>query len=52
MVKANPEKYNLILMDLNMPGMDGNTAMNLIRQHLYDIGKEQPIISAITGHTE
>jgi CheY-like chemotaxis protein len=36
MVKANPLRYNLILMDLNMPEMDGNTAMTHIRQHLYE----------------
>jgi CheY-like chemotaxis protein len=27
--------YNLILMDLNMPEMDGNTCMTEIREYLY-----------------
>ena len=52
MVKADPERYNLILMDCNMPEMDGNEATQLIREFLYTRGYKQPIISAITGHTE
>ena len=27
--------YNLIFMDLNMPGMDGNTTMINIREYLF-----------------
>ena len=27
-------RFNLILMDLNMPGMDGNTTMVNIREYL------------------
>jgi CheY-like chemotaxis protein len=44
--------YPLILTDLNMPVMDGNTAALQIREYLYNKGLEQPIIIAITGHCE
>ena len=61
MVKADIESqiteqkesiYNLILMDLNMPEMDGNTCMIEIREYLYSHSLNQPIVSAITGHLE
>jgi CheY-like chemotaxis protein len=44
--------YNLILMDLNMPEMDGNTSMVNIREFLMSNKAKQPIISAVTGHLE
>jgi CheY-like chemotaxis protein len=44
--------YDLILMDCNMPIMDGYEATQRIRQYLFDAGIEQPIIVAITGHVE
>ena len=44
--------YNLIFMDCNMPIMDGYQATQKIRQFLYLCNIDQPIISAITGHTE
>ena len=44
--------YELILMDCNMPIMDGYQATQKIRQYLFDLGINQPIIIAATGHTE
>ena len=39
-------------MDCNMPFMDGYEATYKIREYLYTQDMTQPIISAITGHTE
>jgi len=44
--------YELILMDCNMPFLDGYGATEQIRDFLYDLGLRQPIITAVTGHTE
>ena len=59
MVKENVQKngmrcldYDLIFMDCNMPEMDGYEASLKIREFLYANGIQQPIISAVTGHTE
>ena len=39
-------------MDCNMPFLDGYESTVLIRQHLYDLGVSQPVVSAVTGHIE
>ena len=59
MVKISVEKnegkycdYELILMDCNMPIMDGYESTNQIRKFLKTKKLKQPIISAITGHSE
>jgi CheY-like chemotaxis protein len=44
--------FKLILMDQNMPEMDGNQAAILIREYLYSFKIDQPIISSVTGHSE
>lgn len=44
--------YDLIFMDCNMPVMDGYESTQCIRNYLYSHGLVQPIISAVTGHTE
>jgi len=50
--RSGQTRFNLILMDLNMPGMDGNTTMVNIREYLASKNAKQPIISAVTGHME
>jgi len=45
-------KFSLILMDCNMPGMNGFETTDKIREYLYSKNADQPIISAITGHME
>lgn len=35
-----------------MPVLDGYEATRQIRDYIYDVGLPQPIISAVTGHTE
>ena len=44
--------YEVIFMDCNMPFMDGYEATSRIRQLFYDLSLPQPIITALTGHTE
>ena len=39
-------------MDCNMPFMDGYESTGKIREYLFNKGIMQPIIIAVTGHTE
>ena len=58
MVKRNVEEnngdlciYELILMDCNMPIMDGYESSKKIRAYLQSFCLPQPIIIAVMGHT-
>ena len=44
--------YEIIFMDCNMPFMDGYETTLRIRQIFYEQSLPQPIITALTGHTE
>lgn len=44
--------YKLILMDCNMPKMDGYQASLRVREYMEEIQMEQPFIVALTGHIE
>jgi len=44
--------FKLIFMDANMPVIDGYEATKRIREYLFQKGVKQPIITAVTGHTE
>jgi len=39
-------------MDCNMPFLDGYQATRQIREHFFKHNLVQPIIAAVTGHTE
>ena len=39
-------------MDCNMPQMDGYQATQEIRAYLQANGHDQPVIAALTGHSE
>ena len=47
--KMDKQDYDLILMDIQMPGMDGITATKLIRAHYAP--EKQPAIYALTADT-
>ena len=54
-IKANKGKscsFDLIFMDCNMPLMDGYETTKRIREYIFDAELDQPIISAVTGHSE
>ena len=46
------DEFALILMDCNMPRMDGYQATMEIREFLSQRGDDQPQIVALTGHIE
>ena len=45
-------RYGLILMDTEMPVLDGLQSTDKIRKYLYDMNVNQPLIVAVTGNTE
>ena len=48
--KYQNEKYDLIFLDINMPVMDGLTALKLIREYEKEIQRYTPIV-ALTANT-
>ena len=50
--EGDPNRFGLIVMDCNMPFMDGYTATKKIRKLFESIQAPQPKIVAITGHVE
>jgi len=46
-LKAMPHQFHVVLMDIRMPGLDGLTATQLIRQH--PMLSEMPIIALTAG---
>jgi CheY-like chemotaxis protein len=48
-LRASPEAYRLVLMDVQMPVMDGYTATRIIRQKL---GLKLPIVAMTAGVME
>lgn len=47
---AAAETFGLILMDLQMPGMDGNAAMRVIRSEEARLGRPRVPMIALTAH--
>jgi len=49
MFKEAPDKYSLILMDVNMPEMNGDEATRIIRAFDFRKAKEIPVIAMTAG---
>ncbi|MCI0550124.1 MAG: response regulator [Anaerolineae bacterium] len=52
LVQANPHAFSMILMDLQMPVMDGFTATQLIQQHEVNTGTHIIIVALTANETE
>ena len=50
--KYTKSSFKLILMDYEMPGMNGPETTNHIRESLFVEQIDQPIIVAVTGHSD
>lgn len=44
--------YDLVLMDVQMPKMDGHSATRIIRRHEQEVGKQPIPIIALTAHAQ
>ena len=51
-VQNDPNKYALIMMDCNMPFMDGCQASKKIKSLYKSLDIEPPKIMGVTGHVE
>ena len=52
LVQANPHAFSMILMDIQMPVMDGFTATQLIRQHEAQTGTHMIIVALSANRAE
>ena len=52
MYQANPHAFSMILMDIQMPVMDGLTATILIRQHEANTGTHITIVALTANYAE
>ena len=50
--KYNKSSFKLILMDYEMPEINGPEACRQIREMLYFEEIDQPIVVAVTGHSD
>src|SRR5262245_53647179 len=52
LVQSDPDAFSLILMDLQMPVMDGITAAQMIRQHENHTNRHIIIVALTANETE
>ena len=52
LVQANPNAFSMILMDIQMPVMDGFTTTQLIRQHEAQTGTHMIIVALTANRAE
>ena len=52
LVQANPHEFSMILMDIQMPVMDGVSATQLIRQHEASTGTHIIIVALYANRAE